>query len=313
MWEFHTTHFFKFVLGEMIMGIQVGNAPDSWGVWFPQNERQVSWQVFLDEVAEAGYTCIELGPWGFLPTDLDVLKVELDRRRLKLVASTLGCNLLDEGSVQGLIDQLPAVASLQKSLGAEFVVLLPAMYTDLFSGEPVMTRELSASERETYNRNIGRIGRIVREGYGLVLTAHPHVDSHLETEGDIISLLNATAPEDVSLCLDVGHHAYGGGDACAFLRTHADRIPYIHLKNCDGEVLRQMREHNWSFAEAVTHNIMCEPWKGMVDFAQLKCVLDEIGYQGYVVVEQDMFPTPPDRPLPIARATRKFLSDIGIG
>lgn len=163
------------------------------------------------------------------------------------------------------------------------------------------------------NRNIARIGRIVREDYGLVLTAHPHVDSHLETEEDIESLLDATSPEDVSLCLDVGHHAYGGGDACAFLRAHADRIPYIHLKNCDADVLRQMREKTWSFAEAVTHNIMCEPWKGMVDFRQLKTVLDEIGYRGVAIVEQDMYPTPPDRPLPIARQTRKFLADIGIG
>lgn len=293
--------------------IEVGNAPDSWGVWFPENERQVPWSVFLDEVSDAGFSCIELGPWGYLPTDAHTLAAELQLRGLKLVASTLGCNLLDEQSVQDLLSQLPAVTSLQNALGAKFVVLLPPMYTDLFSGEVVMPRELTEAERRTYNQNIARIGRIVREEYGLVLTAHPHVDSHLETEEEIESLLSATSPEDVSLCLDVGHHAYGGGDACAFLRAHADRIPYIHLKNCDADVLRRMREQSWSFAEAVTHNIMCEPWKGMVDFRELKAVLDEIGYQGFAVVEQDMYPTTPDRPFPIARETRSFLKDIGIG
>ncbi|MGX9148295.1 sugar phosphate isomerase/epimerase family protein [Mesorhizobium sp. 128a] len=293
--------------------IEVGNAPDSWGIWFPNNDRQVPWNVFLDEVAAAGYSCIELGPWGYLPTEASVLKAELSERNLTLVASTVGCDLLDEGSIESLLTQLPAITALQKELGAKFVVLLPAMFTDLFTGEIVRSLELSAEERERFNRNIGRIGKIVREQYGLVVTAHPHVDSHLETEGDIESLLAATPAEDVSLCFDVGHHAYGGGDACAFLKKHADRIPYIHLKNCDADVLAQMRHEDWSFAHAVTKNIMCEPWKGMVDFKQLKSVLDEVGYQGYAIVEQDMYPAPPERPFPIACETRKYLNDVGIG
>lgn len=293
--------------------IEIGNAPDSWGIWFPSNDRQVSWKVFLDEVAQAGYSCIELGPWGYLPTDANELRRELESRNLKLVASTVGCNLLDDGSIDQMLSQLPDVVKLQKSLGAEFVVLLPAMFTDLFTGDVVMEKTLTPEERATFNHNVGRIGKIVHEQYGLTLTVHPHVDCHLETEEDIESLLASTSPEHVSLCLDVGHHAYGGGDACAFIKKHIARIPYIHLKNCDGEILAQMRRENWSFAYAVTKNIMCEPWKGMVDFNQLKAVLDEVNYQGYAVVEQDMYPVAPERPLPVARDTRKFLSDIGIG
>lgn len=293
--------------------IKVGNAPDSWGVWFPRDDRQVDPMTFLDEVAEAGFSCIELGPWGYLPTSSETLAEELRKRNLELVATTLGCDLTDDAAVDKLIAELPEVTSLQKALGAKFVVLLPPMFTDLFTGEDSMPRTLSEEDRARYNANIGRIGRIVREEYGLVLTAHPHVDSHLETEADIESLLEATDPRDVSLCLDVGHHAYGGGDACAFLRKHIDRIPYIHLKNCDGEVLKQMREQNWSFAKAVTHDIMCEPWKGMVDFAELKRTLDEVGYTGYAVVEQDMYPAPQGKPLRVAKETRNFLKEIGIG
>ncbi len=246
--------------------IEVGNAPDSWGVWFPSDPRQVPYSRFLDEVAEAGYACIELGPWGYLPTDSAVLREELVRRKLTLVASTVGCNLLDDGSVAALIGTLPAIAALQKDLGATFVVLLPAMFTDLFSGDLVLPKTLSAEERRRFNANVERIGRMVTDDLGLTLTVHPHVDSHLETEADIDALLANTHPRYVSLCLDIGHHAYGGGDACTYLRKHIDRIPYIHLKNCDNAVLDKMRARSWSFAEAVKHNIMCEPWKGMVDF-----------------------------------------------
>ena len=47
----------------------IGSAPDSWGVWHADDPAQVHWSVFLDEVAAAGYTWIELGPFGYLPTD----------------------------------------------------------------------------------------------------------------------------------------------------------------------------------------------------------------------------------------------------
>ncbi len=293
--------------------ITIGNAPDSWGIWFPQDERQVDPITFLDEVAEAGYSCIELGPWGYLPNTQKELREELEKRDLTLVATTLGCDLTDDVSVEQLIAELPGVAALQKALGAQFLVLLPPMFTDLFTGEDVMPRTLKQQERANYNANIGKIGSIVRKQYGLVLCAHPHVDSHLETENDIESLLAATTPEDVSLCLDIGHHAYGGGDSCAFLRKHINRIPYIHLKNCDAEVLKEMREKNWSFAEAVTHDIMCEPWKGIVDFKELKQVLDEVGFSGFAVVEQDMYPAPKGKPLRVAKETRNFLKKLKIG
>ena len=52
-----------------VTGLRIGTAPDSWGVWFPDHPRQVPWQRFLDEVQAAGYHWIELGPYGYLPTD----------------------------------------------------------------------------------------------------------------------------------------------------------------------------------------------------------------------------------------------------
>ena len=47
--------------------IRVGSAPDSWGVWFPDDPQQVPWQRFLDEVSACGYEWIELGPTATCP------------------------------------------------------------------------------------------------------------------------------------------------------------------------------------------------------------------------------------------------------
>ncbi|MFE0452907.1 hypothetical protein ACFW2D_16820 [Streptomyces sp. NPDC058914] len=49
--------------------IRIGSAPDSWGVRFPDDPLQVPWERFLDEVAEAGCSWTEPGPYGYRPTD----------------------------------------------------------------------------------------------------------------------------------------------------------------------------------------------------------------------------------------------------
>ena len=49
------------------MKLTIASAPDSWGVWFPSDPKQTPWHRFMDEVVEAGYEWIELGPPGYLP------------------------------------------------------------------------------------------------------------------------------------------------------------------------------------------------------------------------------------------------------
>ena len=54
-------------------------------------------------------------------------------------------------------------------------------------------------------------------------------------------------------------------------------------------------------------DVFVEPARGMVDFVAFRDLLHEIGWQGFGIVEQDMFPAPFDKPLPIARRTRAML------
>ena len=49
--------------------LRLGTAPDSWGVWFASDPQQVTWDVYLDEIAAVGYAYTELGPQGFMPQD----------------------------------------------------------------------------------------------------------------------------------------------------------------------------------------------------------------------------------------------------
>ena len=50
-----------------------------------------------------------------------------------------------------------------------------------------------------------------------------------------------------------------------------------------------------------------------MDFIAFRDLLRDIDYQGFGIVEQDMFPASFDRPLPIAKRTRANLREIGLG
>jgi inosose dehydratase len=97
------------------------------------------------------------------------------------------------------------------------------------------------------------------------------------------------------------------------MRKHHDRIPYLHLKSVDQKIQKRVTQEHIPFAKAVEIGLFCEPSRGAVDFLAFRDVLDEINFHGWAIVEQDMYPCPFDRPLPIAKRTRKYLRDVGIG
>ena len=42
--------------------LTIGVCPDQWGVWFPEDEKQIHWRTALGEMAEAGFSVMETGP-----------------------------------------------------------------------------------------------------------------------------------------------------------------------------------------------------------------------------------------------------------
>ncbi|MYA76663.1 MAG: TIM barrel protein, partial [Gemmatimonadetes bacterium] len=212
------------------MNIRIGSAPDSWGVWFPDDPRQAPWQRFMDEVAEAGYTWIELGPYGYLPTEIDRLQRELAARNLKVTSAFAMGNLEDPDRWPELEQQVVGAGELLAATGAGFLVLIDGTYSDLFTGELIEPRTLDDEHWGRLVDTTHRVADLARNGFGLHLVFHPHAETHVEYEDQIERFLVDTDPGRVSLCFDVGHHAYRGGDPVAFLEKHRDRIPYLHLK-----------------------------------------------------------------------------------
>jgi len=293
------------------MPMRIGSAPDSWGVWFPHDEAQPPWTRFLDEVAGAGYRWIELGPYGYLPTDPDELERELARRELRVAATFICFDLEDRDAFAAVEDELARTCALLRRLGAPHLVLIDGIYTDLRSGELLRERELDEREWRTLVQSTERVREVAARD-GLTVVFHPHADTHVERAEQIERLLDEV-PE-LALCHDVGHYAYkAGGDPVEFFRRHADRIRHLHLKSLDGEIRDRVVRDETPFSEAVAQGMFVEPSHGVVDFPALRDALIECSYDGFAIAEQDMYPAPFDRPLPIARRTFEYFSSLGLG
>jgi inosose dehydratase len=293
--------------------LKVGSAPDSWGVWFPDDPQQAPWERFLDEVAAAGYTRIELGPYGYLPTDPAQLKDELGKRGLELTAGTIFEHLHRAGSWQSTWRDVSAAARLTAEMGAKHLVVIPDFWRDPSTGAVLEPAELDDAGWARHGRQMNELGKRIAEEFGLRTQFHPHADTHVDTHEHVERFLAETDPAYVNLCLDTGHISYCGGDNLKLIQDYPQRIGYVHLKQVDPVVLAEVVEAGLGFGEAVKRGVMCEPPRGLPELPPVLDALAGLEVELFAIVEQDLYPCPPDVPLPIAERTLAYLNTHGGG
>jgi len=294
------------------MNVKIGTAPDNWGVWFSSDPRQTPWSRFLDELVEAGYNATELGPYGYLPTDPAQLHAELRQRGITVTGTFAMADLANPAEWPELERQVLGAGELLASFGAKFLVLIDSLYTDEHTGRPLRATRLDDDGWQRLISTTHRVADIAQAKFGLQVVFHPHAETNVEYEDQIERFLADTEPR-VGLCFDTGHHAYRGGDPVAFMRQHFARIPYLHIKSVDRDIQSRVQAEGTPFSQAVGADMFCELSKGMVDFVAFRDVLQQLNYQGWAIVEQDMYPAPFDKPLPIARRNRAYLRELGLG
>src|SRR5262249_31064700 len=148
---------------------------------------------------------------------------------------------------------------------------------------------------------------------GMRVVVHHHAGTFVETPDEIDRLLVATDPELVGLLLDTGHAVYGGADPLEVLRRHGDRVRYLHLQDVRAGELARVRTTGIAMAEAWRHGVFCPLGEGVVDFPRVVEALRSRGYQGWLIVEQDVVPDQAGRlepePFDSARRSRRYLRE----
>lgn len=267
------------------------SAPDSWGVLdYPGPSWEQSYEKMLDEMVRAGYQGTELGPYGFFPTDPDVLRQQLSKRELQLLGSFVPVRMadLDQAAV---VERIKKVGKLLAALDAPFLVMADDQTEarNRFSGRAYDKEcpTLTVAQWKSVGILVADAERIAHD-FGLDLVFHPHVATHIETPEECERFFDATGHTRIGLCLDTGHCLYGQGDPIGEARKYREKLRFIHIKDCDTAVLDRARANKWTFEEAIEHKVFTVIGSGDIDFSGFFKLLLEIGYRGWSVVEQDV-------------------------
>jgi inosose dehydratase len=156
------------------------------------------------------------------------------------------------------------------------------------------------------------LARELRNDMGLDTVFHLEAGSRLETPAHMDLLAELTEPALVGICLDTGHHAYSDGDPRAAIARHGSRIRYFHLKDLNQEIARRVKTEGMDFYTAVKQGIFPPVGTGSVDIGGVIQDIQNLGYEGWIVVEQDTLGSHDfagRTPFEAVRLSRNYLRD----
>ena len=305
------------------MSMNICGAPCCWGVDDPKNPYLPPWQRVLKEASKAGYRAIELGPYGYLPIDVEVVSAELKKNGLSIVAGTIFDDLVSEENYAKVLKATDEICTLITALpplptheGQHF----PAPYLtvmdfghderDYGAGHPDTSPRLPDAQWDAMMAHIRGICETAGK-YGVRAVIHPHAGGYIEFADEIDRMAQDLSPQTAGLCLDTGHLYYSGMDPAAWLRRYADRLDYVHFKDVNEAVYRQVLGERIRFFEACGKGAMCPIGKGSLDYPGIKIALEEIGYSGYITIEQERDPRNADTSLRDVKESVTYLKQVG--
>jgi inosose dehydratase len=298
--------------------IKVANAPCSWGVLeFDIEGDKLEYPQFLAELKDTGYAGTELGDWGFLPSDPQQLKAELQSRDIDLIGAFVPVALVDPSKHQAGIELALKTAKLMHDAGYghAFIVLaddngsVPARTKNAGRVTPDMS--LTEEQWKVFADGANKVAQAVKDTYKMRTVFHHHCAGYVETPEEIDNLLKFTDPELLGLCLDMGHYRFGGGDPLQLLKDQRDRIWHVHFKDCSADIAVKSRENKWDYFESVGAGVFCELGKGEVDFQAIVTELHRTGYSDWITVEQDVLPGM-GAPKECAQRNRDYIKGLGL-
>jgi inosose dehydratase len=147
--------------------------------------------------------------------------------------------------------------------------------------------------------------------YGVPIAMHPHVGGHIESGREIERSIEAIEGTAVTVCLDTGHIRLGGIDSIPLLRRLGSRVTHIHAKDVEPKLLAKLQAGEIDYVSAVGQGLYCDLGEGIVDWEGFAAAIDEIGFEGWVVAEEDQVLVPGRQaPFESNVRNRAFLAEL---
>lgn len=285
---------------------KLAGAPITWGVCeVPGWGRMLPPDRVFAEMAGLGLTATELGPVGeYLPLDAGAIRAALDRHGLRLVGGFVPLAL--HGDPAAALSRARAVAKHMAGAGADTFVLA-VVADERWSAAP----DLDEAGWARLAANVDRVAELTA-GLGLTTVVHPH---HGTLVYDAEAVDRLASLSRVAWCLDPGHLALGGYDPAEFVRRHGERIVHVHLKDVDLAVAARLRAGELTLMAAVQAGLFRPLGEGDAGIADVVALLEEAGYDGWAVLEQDCAiagdePAPGEGPVRDAERSVRFLDAL---
>lgn len=304
--------------------ITITGAPANWGIDSADNPHNTPWEQVLDECKAAGFGGLELGPYRYMPLDVEVLTKALGQRELSIIAGTIFDDLVDPTNRDALLKQTNEICALITQLpkpethaGQRFEgPYLTVMdwghdERDFAAGHSDKAPRLDAAAWAEMMETIRQIAVLARDKYGVRATIHPHAGGYIEFQDELEKLVQDIDAETAGLCLDTGHLAYAGMDPVETLDRYWSRVDYIHFKDIDPSVYDRIMGEHIRFFDACAEGVMCPIGKGNIDYAAIRAFLTHKEYGGYITIEQERDPRNTDSILDDLAASRTFLKQTG--
>jgi inosose dehydratase len=260
----------------------------------------------LEEAASLGLPALESGPEGFLPKDPSEASRMLEGYGLGLVGGFVPV-VLHRRSVRG--DTLASVerqARFFAAAGADVLILAADTGEDGYE-ENVELDDAGWGELFEGLSLAEEIG----DQYGLTVAVHPHFGTAIERPHHVRRFLQGC---ETGLCLDTGHLVVGGDDPVEVASLAANRARVVHLKDVDRLLADLVAAGKVGFEDAVSRGVFKALGDGDVDIESVIWLLEESGYGGWYVLEQDiMLDDEPERgegPIEDVRKSLEFARGV---
>ena len=289
--------------------VKLGIAPIAWtNDDLPDLGGENTFEQCVSEMALAGFTGSEVG--NKYPKDPEILKKALQLRGVEICNQWFSSFLISK-SFEEVEKEFRAQLSFLKAMGAKIIGASEQSYSVQGQQEtPVFGQKyvMDDKEWELLCSGLDRLGKIAKEEYGISLTFHHHMGTVVQNPDEVKRMMDNTNPEYVSLLFDTGHFAYCGADPLEMVKTYADRIRHVHLKDIRPEVVQKVKDNGLSFLEGVRLGAFTIPGDGCIDFDPIFEVLEKAGYEGYMVVEAEQDPAKAN-PFEYALKARGFIRE----
>jgi inosose dehydratase len=303
--------------------ISIANAPVSYGAFeitVGHDPNVPDGRSVLDQVAEAGYAGIDLGPVGYLGSGGQLGEL-LAERGLGLAGAYLELPYAD---ADGLAQVMPDLEAMLDTFDAvrPYLTGPPPRPTLADAGSAARRgrpgrsaadhgQGLDAADWKRFGSGLAEaVSRCRDRGYEP--TFHPETGTYVEAPWEIERVLDLS---DIGLCLETGHMMLGGGDPLAMLRSCAGRINHVHLKDAVLGVMRQIIADDAPVTDIWSREAFCALGHGDLDVPAILDGLGDMSFGGWLVVEQDILPRTAERFARAAqdqRDNRAYLAGRGL-